>query len=435
MEFAELCQDSMAKIKVIGVGGGGGNAVNNMVRSALSSVTFIAANTDMQALNNSLASVKLQLGEKLTKGLGAGANPMVGCEAAKESLSQIQDAIGEADMVFVTAGMGGGTGTGAAPVIAQVAREMGALTVGVVTKPFSFEGKRRLQSAEAGIAELRKYVDSLITIPNSRLVQLAPKNATFKDMLKRADDVLFHAVKGISDLLMVPGLINLDFADVKAVMGESGLALMGAGVASGESRAREAAMHAITSPLLEDVSIDGARGVLINITSGPDITLEEVSEAAGIIQEAAHEDANIFFGAVFDESVGDNMHITVIATGIDNAMHMQAGDKIMPMQQGRQGNPGAFGGSTGPGGGIRQPQYAPIETLRTAAPGPLRSQINLPGGDVNVPTYMRTDNSGLGLGGLGIKPAQAIAHAPGEDDFIFDEDEMEAPAFIRRQAN
>ena len=429
MEFAELCQDSMAKIKVFGVGGGGGNAVNNMVRSALSSVTFVAANTDMQALNNSLADVKIQLGQKLTKGLGAGANPMVGCEAARESLQQIQEAIGEVDMVFVTAGMGGGTGTGAAPVIAQAAREMGALTVGVVTKPFAFEGKRRLMSAEAGIAELRQHVDSLITIPNSRLVQLAPKNATFKDMLKRADDVLYHAVKGISDLLMVPGLINLDFADVKAVMGESGLALMGAGVASGESRAREAAMHAITSPLLEDVSIDGARGVLINVTSGPDITLEEINEAAGIIQEAAHEDANIFFGAVFDESVGDEMHITVIATGIDNAMQMQeaSGGRVTPISAGRQ---------------VAQPQrpqpqvqtravqpQAPIELYGRGGAGQQRASF-APGGDVNVPTYMRQDNPGLG-----IKPVQTIGHAPGEDDFIFDEDDMEIPSFIRKQAN
>ncbi|SIO19904.1 cell division protein FtsZ [Halodesulfovibrio marinisediminis] len=317
MEFHEIENDSQAKIKVVGVGGGGGNAVNNMISSVLKGVTFITANTDVQALNNSQAEIKIQLGDKLTKGLGAGANPAVGREAAMESVDQIRNAIGEADMVFVTAGMGGGTGTGAAPVIAQVAKEMGALTVGVVTKPFFFEGKKRQEAADAGIEAFREHVDSLITIPNDRLLSLASKKATFVEMLKKADEVLYFAVKGISDLIMVPGLINLDFADVKAVMGESGLAMMGSGSSVGEGRAREAAMKAITSPLLEDVSIDGARGVLMNITCGPDLTIDEVSEAAGAIQEAAHDDARIFFGTVFDDTVGDEMRITVIATGID----------------------------------------------------------------------------------------------------------------------
>lgn len=317
MEFHEIENDSQAKIKVVGVGGGGGNAVNNMISSVLKGVTFITANTDVQALNNSQAEIKIQLGDKLTKGLGAGANPAVGREAAQESIDQIRNAIGEADMVFVTAGMGGGTGTGAAPVIAQVAKEMGALTVGVVTKPFFFEGKKRQEAADAGIEAFREHVDSLITIPNDRLLSLASKKATFVEMLKKADEVLYFAVKGISDLIMVPGLINLDFADVKAVMGESGLAMMGSGSSIGEGRAREAAMKAITSPLLEDVSIDGARGVLMNITCGPDLTIDEVSEAAGAIQEAAHDDARIFFGTVFDDTVGDEMRITVIATGID----------------------------------------------------------------------------------------------------------------------
>ena len=270
MEFMDIDIENAAKIKVIGVGGGGGNAVQNMIASALKGVTFIAANTDVQALGRSSAEIKIQLGDKLTKGLGAGANPQIGRDAALESISAIKDCIGEADMVFVTAGMGGGTGTGAAPVIAQAAREAGALTVGVVTKPFFFEGRKRLEAAEQGIQEFRQSVDSLITIPNDRLLSLAPKKATFVEMLKKADEVLFFAVKGISDLIKVPGLINLDFADVKAVMGESGLAMMGAGIARGESRAREAAMKAITSPLLEDVSIDGARGVLMNITCGPD---------------------------------------------------------------------------------------------------------------------------------------------------------------------
>lgn len=423
MEFAELGHQSLAKIKVVGVGGGGGNAVNNMVQSQLSGVTFITANTDMQALNFSLAETKVQLGQKLTKGLGAGANPKVGCDAALESVAQLKEAIGEAEMVFVTAGMGGGTGTGAAPVIAQVAKEMGALTVGVVTKPFTFEGRRRMMTAEAGIEELRKSVDSLITIPNSRLVQLAPKNATFKDMLKRADDVLFHAVKGISDLLMVPGLINLDFADVTAVMGESGLALMGTGVSTGESRAREAAMHAITSPLLEDVSIDGARGVLINITSGPDITIEEVTEASTIIQEAAHQDANIFFGAVFDDNCGEELRITVIATGIDNV--------AAPAEQPAAKNSNNF---PGPRGGGRP--ASPVEALAAARAAQSQPQTGTRSGGFNgnYPTQgtRRVEDPSIGLG---IKPVQSLGHHPGEEDFIFDEDEMEIPSFIRKQAN
>ncbi|MDR1125819.1 MAG: cell division protein FtsZ [Deltaproteobacteria bacterium] len=440
MEFAELCQEAMAKIKVFGVGGGGGNAVNNMVRSTLNSVRFVVANTDMQALGNSLADIKIQLGQKLTKGLGAGANPMIGCEAARESIAQIQDSIGEADMVFVTAGMGGGTGTGAAPVIAQAAREMGALTVGVVTKPFPFEGKRRMMAAEAGIAELRQYVDSLITIPNARLVQLAPKNATFKDMLKKADDVLFHAVKGISDLLMVPGLINLDFADIKAAMGEAGLALMGAGVATGESRARQAALNAITSPLLEDVSIDGARGVLINVTGTSDMTMEEVSEASEIIREAAHEDAVIFFGAVFDEEAGDELRITVIATGIDNASALPEARPQNPAKAvaglNRQAAAG-LGGSGGSGGtGMGRPNVASTPVERTVlhrggfpAGG---ASAYTPGGDLNLPAYERRSNPNLSLS---LKPVQAAGHNPGADEFIFDEDDMEIPSFIRKQAN
>lgn len=277
-----------------------------------------------------------------------------------------------------------------------------------------------MMTAEAGIEELRKNVDSLITIPNSRLVQLAPKNATFKDMLKRADDVLYHAVKGISDLLMVPGLINLDFADVTAVMGESGLALMGTGVASGESRAREAAMHAITSPLLEDVSIDGARGVLINITSGPDVTIEEITEASTIIQEAAHQDANIFFGAVFDENCGEDLRITVIATGIDNA---GGASEVVVKNTGM---------SPGPRGGGRP--SSPMEALAAARAS--QSQVQAPkpgvGGNINVPAYRRREDPSIGLG---IKPVQSVGHHPGEDDFIFDEDEMEIPSFIRKQAN
>lgn len=426
MEFHEIDAESTAKIKVIGVGGGGGNAVQNMISSALKGVTFIAANTDIQALSRSSAEVKIQLGDKLTKGLGAGANPGIGRDAALESMSAIKDAIGEADMVFVTAGMGGGTGTGAAPVIAQAAKELGALTVGVVTKPFFFEGKKRLEAAEVGISEFREHVDSLITIPNDRLLSLAPKKATFVEMLKKADEVLYFAVKGISDLIMVPGLINLDFADVKAVMGESGLAMMGAGIARGESRAREAAMKAITSPLLEDVSIDGARGVLMNITCGPDLTIDEVSEAAGIIQEAAHEDARIFFGTVFDDTAGEEMRITVIATGID-------ADMVSVDGAGKSGTVTPFR----KGGTAPQAQPAPRSAAQPRAEQAQQAKPALQprgmGGfsedDRNIPAYLRKQ------GQVQATVNRINTHAPGEEDFIFDEDEFEIPSFIRKQAD
>ena len=304
-----------AKIKVIGVGGAGGNAINTMIRSNLEGVEFAAANTDVQALRFSLADCKLQLGRELTKGLGAGADPDIGRDAALEDRQAIQEALLGSDMVFITAGMGGGTGTGGAAVIAQIAREMGALTVAVVTKPFSFEGKRRRKHAELGIARLRESVDTLITIPNQRLLQIATPDLSMIDAFRMADNVLVNAVRGISDIINVPGTVNVDFADVKTVMSSMGLALMGIGSASGPSRAVEAARQAICSPLLEDVNIEGATGILINITAGSNITLMEVNEACSIIQEAAHEDANIIFGAVIDESVGDQIRVTVIATG------------------------------------------------------------------------------------------------------------------------
>ncbi len=417
MEYTEITEPTGARIKVIGVGGGGGNAINNMISGSLNGVSFIAANTDIQALTNSMAEHKIQLGDKLTRGLGAGANPQVGYQAAVETIDQIKTAISDCDMVFVTAGMGGGTGTGAAPVIAQAAKELGALTVGVVTKPFYFEGKKRLEAAEAGIEEFREHVDSLIIIPNDRLIQLAPKKATFVEMLKKADEVLYSAVKGISDLITVHGLINLDFADVQTVMSEPGFAMMGEGRASGESRARDAAMRAITSPLLEDVSIGGARGVLINITCGPDLTIEEVGEAAGIIQEEAHEDARIFFGTVFDESVEDEMRITVIATGIDVANSRAALPKnatTLPFRQ----------GATKSSGGIFTKPAA------TAGQG-------LAAGERQVPGYLNKPLAGAGAQG-GAVPSRHLAHAPhlpGEDDFTFDEEEFEIPSFVRRQAN
>ena len=306
-----------AKLKVIGVGGGGGNAVQNMITSGLQGVQFICANTDMQALSRNNAPVKIQLGEKLTKGLGAGANPAVGREAALESVNAIREAIGDADMVFVTAGMGGGTGTGAAPVVAQTAKEMGALTVGVVTKPFSFEGARRRRFAEEGLEEFKQHVDCLITIPNDRLLAFAPKKTPFSAMLQKANDVLFYAVKGISDVILADGMINLDFADVRTTMSESGMALMGTGVAAGENRAREAAQRAINSPLLEDVSLESAKAVLYNITASMDISTDEIAEIGDIIADATPEDTNIIFGVVYDENIGDELRLTVIATGID----------------------------------------------------------------------------------------------------------------------
>ncbi len=304
-----------AQIKVVGVGGAGGNAVNTMIAAGLRGVDFITANTDAQALKANLASVKLQIGAQVTKGLGAGGNPEVGRKAATEDLDRLRESLTGADMVFVTAGMGGGTGTGGAPVVARIARELGALTVGVVTKPFLFEGKKRARQADEGMRELKANVDTLIAIPNQRLLAVAGRNMSILDTFRKADDVLLQAVRGISDLITVHGLINLDFNDVRTIMSEMGMALMGAAVASGEDRAVEAAQKAISSPLLEDVSIQGARGVLINITGGPDLTIHEVNEAATLIQEEADDEANIIFGAVIDESIADQIRITVIATG------------------------------------------------------------------------------------------------------------------------
>jgi cell division protein FtsZ len=304
-----------ARIKVIGIGGGGGNAVNTMIGGKLNGVEFLVANTDAQSLDASRAPVRIQLGGAVTKGLGAGANPEIGRRAALEDQETIKEYLAGSDMIFITAGMGGGTGTGGAPVIARVAREVGALTVGVVTKPFIFEGKKRMRQAEEGIAELKSSVDTLIVIPNQRLLSIAAKTTTMLEAFQKADEVLLQAVRGISDLIITPGLINLDFADVRTVMAEMGLALMGASTATGENRAIEAAQRAISSPLLEDISIQGARGVLINITGGPDLCLHEVNEAASMIQEEAHDEANIIFGAVIDETMLDEIRITVIATG------------------------------------------------------------------------------------------------------------------------
>ncbi len=309
-----------ARIKVIGVGGGGSNAVNRMVQAGLDGVEFIVANTDMQALKLNAAPHKIQIGAKLTKGLGAGADPNVGRQAALEDTDKLIEVLDGADMVFVTTGMGGGTGTGAAPVIASLASELGALTIAVVTKPFKFEGRKRQIQAEHGLEELRNSVDTVITIPNERLLSTIARKTSLTDAFTTADDVLRQAIQGISDLILVPGLINLDFADVKTIMSGMGIAIMGTGLADGDNRAIDAANYAVSSPLLEDASVKGARGVIINVTGGSDLSLMEVSEASAIIQEAAHEDANIIFGAVVDPKMEGKVKITVIATGFDRSM-------------------------------------------------------------------------------------------------------------------
>jgi cell division protein FtsZ len=347
-------------IKVIGVGGGGGNSINTMIEGGIEGVDFIVANTDCQVLEANQAAIKVHLGKSLTKGLGAGANPEIGRAAALEDASRVAEALAGADMVFVTAGMGGGTGTGAAPVIAQVARDLGALTVGVVTKPFAFEGSQRKKKASGGISELAKAVDALIVIPNDRLISLAGLKMTLKDAFAMVDNVCLNAVRGISDLVTVPGLINVDFADVRTIMTGMGKALMGTGRGTGEKRAIEAAQQAISSPLLEDVSINGATGILINITGGSDLTLAEMNEACSLIEEAADPDANIIFGSVIDAHAGDEVRITVIATG------------FQPLAQSEQAAPAGRAASTGRRGHDQMAlpmaphSHAPIATFGSA---------------------------------------------------------------------
>ncbi|MCI5065685.1 cell division protein FtsZ [bacterium] len=319
-DILERLKNSKAYIKVFGIGGAGVNAVNNMIDSGLEGVEFFAANTDAQALASSKAQNKIQLGQEITKGLGAGADPDIGYAAAQESEEEVRRALEGADMVFITAGLGGGTGTLGSSVVAEVAKEMGCLTVGVVTKPFLFEGKRRMKNAERGMVELANKVDTLITIPNQRLLSVAGRNTSLLDTFKKADDILFQAVKGISDLIFFEGLVNVDFADVRAVMAEMGMAMMGTGESSGDNRALEAAEKAVSSPLLEDISIHGAKGVLINVTASSDVTLQEVNEAAELIHSEAHDDANIIWGMVIDPEVEDKVRVTVIATGFGKDM-------------------------------------------------------------------------------------------------------------------
>ena len=381
-----------ARIKVIGVGGGGSNAVNRMVRSGVTAVEFIVANTDAQALSHSEAPLCIQIGAKLTKGLGAGASPTVGRQAALEDTDQIISALDGADMVFVTTGLGGGTGTGAAPVIASLASELGALTVAVVTKPFKFEGRRRQLQAERGLAELRDCVDTMITIPNERLLTTTDRSTTLPEAFATADDVLRQAIQGISDLILKPGLINLDFADVKAIMSGAGLAVMGTGVGHGESKSVDAARQAISSPLLEDASVEGSRGVIINITGGNDLSLAEVHEATSIIHESAHEDANIIFGVVIDHDVDDEVKVTVIATGVGGvdaapSKHDRAAaDTPIDLQQYADWKDDANGEEPAREAPLRRP---PVITL----PLPVSGENGDPGGEsaqeIEVPVFLR----------------------------------------------
>ena len=388
-----------AKIKVIGVGGGGGNAVNRMIQAGIKGVEFLVANTDVQAMRAALAPVKLQIGGKLTKGLGAGANPDVGKQAALEDTDRILEALSGADMIFITTGMGGGTGTGAAPIIASLAAELGALTVAVVTKPFGFEGKRRRVQAEHGIRALRDSVDTLITIPNERLLNFVERGTSLSDAFKIADDILRQAVQGISDLITVPGEINLDFADVKTIMHGMGMALMGTGVSSGEHRAVEAAQRAISSPLLEEASIEGAKGVLINVTGGTDMTLFEVHEAASVIQEAADEEANIIFGTVIDPRMKDEIKVTVIATGFDAATKGLLNSRGESLSANTQQPRGHAPVSSPPANPYRP--FAPREIAAQHEAEPVQPQIGAEGEIYDPPFFRRGASRADGSGGFG----------------------------------
>lgn len=417
-----------ATIKVIGVGGAGGNAVQEMIDADLAGVHFICANTDLQALSKNSAKTKIQLGEKLTRGLGAGMNPSVGREAAAESINAIRDAIGEADMVFVTAGLGGGTGTGAAPVVAQAAKELGSLTVGVVTKPFRFEGQKRARIAESGLEELKKYVDCLIVIPNDRLLSVAPKKAPVSTMFQLANDILLNGVRGISDVIKRDGYINVDFADVRTTMSESGLALMGTGRASGENRAREATQRAINSPLLEDVFLESAKAILYNVTATRDITIEEMNEIGYMISESVSSDPNIniIFGIVYDDNMGDELQVTLIATGIEPMESQELESRAS--QATVTTFPAARRGEI-----QTQPQRQPREVLETEeAPKP--EQV--------TPRRRATDNlfnnhNSQEVYEIKRDKMNSTRHryAPGQDINAYDEDEYEIPTFLRHTAD
>ena len=415
-----------AEIKVIGVGGGGGNAVNNMIMSGLEGVDFIVANTDSQDLNASQAPVKVQLGSRMTKGLGAGANPDIGRSAALEDADHISELMSGADMVFVTAGMGGGTGTGGAPIVAQLARESGALVIGVATKPFNFEGKKKMRIAEEGLAKLRENVDALITIPNQRLLNTVGKDTTAVDAFKTVDDVLLQAVRSISDLINVHGQINLDFQDIKTVMGNTGMALMGTGIAGGENRALEAAQLAIASPLLEDLSIQGARGIIINFTAASELTLHEMDEAASLIQEETHEDAEVIFGVVLDDSLGDNLRITVIATGFDSVQ-----SQVSVAGTGAKGPGLGMAGKYPIGTAIRRDNYdrPAFQARRDETAAKLPSSYEI----ADIENFDRSFDQDSQSEELPDLPQMMKKVVGSENEFEGGIDDIEIPTFIRRQ--
>jgi len=390
--FTYVDKEKSAKIKVIGVGGAGGNAINNMISSNLQGVKFIAANSDAQALEISKAPIRIQLGEAITEGLGAGANPLVGRDAALENEEEIRQALADSHMVFITAGFGGGTGSGAAPVIAEISKDLGALTVAVVTRPFSFEGKKRSKVAEEGIETLKKVVDTAITIPNDRLRGLASKKATLMEMFVKADEILLHSVKGITDLIMMPGVVNLDFADVRTTMSKAGMALMGIGISSGENRAVEAAEKAISHPLLEDIPINGAKGVLLNITATSDMEFEEVAEASEFIHSEVGEEAEIFWGTSVDDTLGDEMRVTVIATGIGKAP-----EAVNELEQPLRGK------------------------IRDITPEDMGKVI-----DYDEPTFIRQKKAVGESSG---------AYYRGNSGVIIDDSELDVPTFLRRKAD
>ncbi|MFO7989429.1 MAG: cell division protein FtsZ [Thermodesulfobacteriota bacterium] len=429
MNFSYVENKASAKIKVIGVGGAGGNAVNNMINANLQGVKFIVANTDAQALETSNAEVKIQLGKSLTEGLGAGADPNIGREAAMESIDEIRQALEGSHMVFITAGFGGGTGTGAAPVIAEVCKELGILTVAVASKPFSFEGKKRERQALDGMDKLHGITDTVITIPNDRLRGIAPKGARMVDMFIKADEILHHSVKGITDLIMMPGHVNLDFADVKTTMQKAGKALMGIGIASGENRATEAAEKAISHPLLEDISISGAKGVLMNITSSSDLTLDEMTEASDRIYQEVGDDAEIIWGQTFDETLGDEIRITVIATGIGEKeaelapnMHRFEPSPATAMQEGYNSQP-----ARNPAAGQIRTTAAEYNADGSIARGRLRTPT-----EEELATWNEFDNP------VRVTHKRVVG---GDDipsswnDPAFDNDNLEVPTFLRRKAD
>ncbi|APR99689.1 cell division protein FtsZ [Pajaroellobacter abortibovis] len=427
IEFADDTQEYQARIKVVGIGGAGGNAINTMISDGLEGSEFVAVNTDLQALNSNAAAVKLNIGSALTRGLGAGADPERGRKAALEDVQRIKEALSGADMVFVTSGMGGGTGTGAAPVVAQLAREEGALTVGVVTKPFAFEGRQRRRRAELGLVALSEHVDALIVIPNDKLISPEDEELTFLEACRKADEVLYQAVKGISDLITQNGIVNVDFADVRTVMSNMGRSLMGTGIAKGQNRARIAAEMAVSSPLLDDVSVEGAMGVLINVIGGVDLKMKEIQEAASLVQERAHEEANIIFGASIDESLSDSMKVTVIATGFDMNEISSALEESTP-RFGMASTSSALNGHrmstmNVPYGRVgRGPASVDIATASSAPPSRRFHQ----GTDARMRGEPSSSSPRVTLPERSVAPSSTAFPLPGEHDW-------DVPAFQRKQ--